>query len=1131
MTQRAQQLRRIYLGVMLLLVSGMISITAYALWRLRAEAINNGLQISAMHTRSFEDFLTQNLHVTDLIAANALTPSARVPNLPTIEKSFVTTLHHAPFLRSMSLIDVHGRIFASSNPANIGITVSTQAYLPPTTVTEGILRLGRPWSGRDFADGRVVTPLTTLEDLSQSFIPVTRSMQQGNRIVTLLFALNPDYFVNHVAQKLDATEGSVEVLLYDGTVLMDTDPASRIGLAHKFLESRLQLDESESGNFEEALSNGRHVLTSYRASRLYPFVVVTHIQRAHALRQSNTEAETILGVVISALIAIIILASAYYRRQLQIAAQRAEAERLQRVNATVFDASTEAIIITDLRANIISVNPAFSRISGYSAAEVTGRNPRIISSGKQSTEFYVGMWNEILRSGAWHGELVNRHKNGDYYDVHLSISASRDKSGQLQHYIGVTTDITERKHAEQALRRESEKNLALLRNASDGIHILDGGGYVIEASDSFCAMLGYTRDEVIGMPVSQWDANFDPATLARMIDHNLGVKTRSEFETRHRRKDGSIFDVEISSYPMMLQGKPALFNSSRDITARKQAEAELRIAATAFETQDGILITDADNRILRVNQAFTDITGYPAVETIGRNPRMLSSGQHDAAFYHAMWSSINNTGSWKGEIWNRRKNGTVYPERLTITAVLDPAGRVTNYVASLADITIRKAAEDEIKSLAFFDSLTQLPNRRLLLDRLQQALASAMRSGKQGALLFIDLDNFKILNDTLGHDMGDLLLQQVAQRLVSCVREGDTVARLGGDEFVVMLEDLSAHALEAAEQTESIGNKILAALNRPYQLSAHQYHCTPSIGSTLFSDQQPLEDLLKQADIAMYQAKKAGRNTLRFFDPQMQDAINARAALENELRKALEYRQFCLYYQLQIDSDNRPLGAEALIRWIHPERGLMPPSEFIPLAEETGLILPIGLWVLDTACAQIKLWELDARTQHLCLAVNVSAKQFRETDFVAQVKLMVARHAIDPTRLKLELTESILQEDVEDTIATMYALKRIGILFSLDDFGTGYSSLQYIKQLPLNQLKIDQSFVRDITTDPSDQAIVRTVIAMAYSLNLDVIAEGVETEAQRQLLLKKGCRQFQGYLFSRPVPIAQFQALLEPHFV
>jgi diguanylate cyclase (GGDEF)-like protein len=448
--------------------------------------------------------------------------------------------------------------------------------------------------------------------------------------------------------------------------------------------------------------------------------------------------------------------------------------------------------------------------------------------------------------------------------------------------------------------------------------------------------------------------------------------------------------------------------------------------------------------------------------------------------------------------------------------------------ARLVSLAIeRKAAENEIQSLAFYDALTHLPNRRLLLDRLKQALASSLRSGREGALLFIDLDNFKTLNDTLGHDMGDLLLQQVAKRLEKCVREGDTVSRLGGDEFIVMLEDLSALPIEAAAQTESVGEKILAALNLPYLLATHEYRSTPSIGVTLFSNhQQSIEELMKQADIAMYQAKKAGRNTLRFFDPQMQETINTRASLEDELHTALAKNEFQLYYQIQVGSSQHALGAEALIRWIHPERGIVSPLQFIPLAEETGLILPIGQWVLETACAQLKTWQQNALTCDLVLAVNVSAKQFRQADFVAQIQAVVQRHAINPKRLKLELTESLLLETIEDTVATMNALNKIGIQFSLDDFGTGYSSLQYLKRLPLDQLKIDQSFVRDLATDNSDKAIVRTIIAMAGSLSLEVIAEGVETEDQRQRLMDKGCTHYQGFLFSKPVPLEEFEALL-----
>jgi len=564
------------------------------------------------------------------------------------------------------------------------------------------------------------------------------------------------------------------------------------------------------------------------------------------------------------------------------------------------------------------------------------------------------------------------------------------------------------------------------------------------------------------------------------------------------------------------------------IISRKQARADLRIAATAFESQEGMLVTDANRVILRVNRAFTNITGYPAEEVIGKNPHILSSGRQDANFYAAMWESINNTGAWEGEIWNRRKNGEVYPEQLTITAVKDKNGTVTNYVATLNDITMSNEAADKIKNLAFYDPLTGLPNRRLLLDRLHQAFASSERGGREGALLFIDLDNVKSLNDTLGHDIGDLLLQQTAQRLESCLREVDTVARLGGDEFVVMLEGLSEHALEAATQTKTVGEKILATLNQPYQLDTHEYHSIASIGATMFSDHgQSEEELLKQADIAMYQAKKAGRNTLRFFNPQMQVSITGRFSLEGELRKALGNKEFQLYYQIQVDSSHRPLGAEALIRWIHPLRGMVSPAQFIPLAEETGLILPIGQWVLETACTQLKAWEQEVLTRDLVLAVNVSAKQFRQADFVAQVQAAVQHHAINPMRLKLELTEGMLLENIEDTIATMNALKEIGIQFSLDDFGTGYSSLQYLKRLPLNQIKIDQSFVRNLATDSGDKAVVRAIIAMAQSLNLDVIAEGVETEEQRQLLLGKGCTHYQGYLISKPVPIEQFEALLK----
>jgi diguanylate cyclase (GGDEF)-like protein/PAS domain S-box-containing protein len=550
---------------------------------------------------------------------------------------------------------------------------------------------------------------------------------------------------------------------------------------------------------------------------------------------------------------------------------------------------------------------------------------------------------------------------------------------------------------------------------------------------------------------------------------------------------------------------------------------EARIAAVAFETAEGLLVTDATGVILRVNRAFTAITGYAQHEVQGKTPAVLSSGRHDAAFYDAMWAGIRRDGSWEGEIWNRRKNGEVYPERLAINAVLDRGGVATHYVAALTDITLSKAASDEIRSLAFFDPLTHLPNRRLLRDRLEQALVALARQPGIGALMFIDLDNFKTLNDTLGHNVGDLLLRQVAERLESCVREGDTVARLGGDEFVVLLEHLDHRPDQAAHQAEVVALKILAALNLPYWLARHICHSTPSIGITLFADQrQRPDELLMQADIAMYQTKKGGRNGLRFFDRQMQERVAARAELEEQLRLALERGQFHLYYQPQVDRDGRVIGAEALLRWERPGHGFVPPAQFIPLAEESGLILPIGAWVLEQACLQLAAWQRDPDTRALRLAVNVSARQFRQPGFADGVELLLARHGVRPGLLKLELTESILVDSIEGTIATMRRLKALGIRFSLDDFGTGYSSLQYLKRLPLDQLKIDQSFVRDLASDGSDQAIVRTIIGMARSLKLDVIAEGVETPTQLACLADAGCLHYQGYLFGKPVPIDDF---------
>ncbi len=791
----------------------------------------------------------------------------------------------------------------------------------------------------------------------------------------------------------------------------------------------------------------------------------------------------------------------------------------------IFNASPDAVLISRMSdGSITEVNNAFASISGYTKEESIG-----------NTTLGLNMWmnpadrDRFVRELQVTGRCENfeaqlRKKDGSQF-IGI-ISAGTIKIHGTTHIISTTRDISERKRAEQQSQVLLLWIQALMASALEGIHIMDMQGNVVEANQTFSKMLGYTREEVLKLHVSDWDAKWTREELNERFQNLIRVNS-ALFETRHRRKDGTILDVEVSTSGAEIDGQYYLFASSRDITERRQAEEKLRISAVTFETHEAILITDANANILRVNHAFQDITGYGAEEVAGNNPRMFQSGRHDAAFYEAMWSELLDTGKWAGEIWDRRKSGEIFPKAMTITAVYDDQRRVTHYVAVFRDISSRKKTEQEIHQLAFYDPLTQLPNRRLLLDRLHRALAASTRNGRHGALLFLDLDNFKVINDTQGHLMGDMLLIEVALRLQTCVREGDSVARLGGDEFVVVLEDLSSEADEAATRTESIAAKIQNELKRPFESGEYRCLTTASIGISLyFNHRESAEDLLRHADVAMYQAKMSGRNAIRFFDPYMQMALEARAALEEDLRHAIENQQFCLFYQIQVDRLGRPLGAEVLLRWNHPDRSMVSPMQFIPLAEESDLILTIGSWVLQTACAQLREWQNRPQTGDLTLAVNVSARQFRQDDFVAQVEQVLRESGAQPSRLKLELTESTVLENVEDAISKLNEIRNLGVSFSLDDFGTGYSSLQYLKRLPLNQIKIDQSFVQDIVTDANDAAIVQTIIAMSQALGLDVIAEGVETEGQREFLDLRGCHAYQGYLFSKPVPLNEFEQLL-----
>jgi len=569
-------------------------------------------------------------------------------------------------------------------------------------------------------------------------------------------------------------------------------------------------------------------------------------------------------------------------------------------------------------------------------------------------------------------------------------------------------------------------------------------------------------------------------------------------------------------------------------------ESQVHLRVLMDSISEGMYGVDTDGNCTFVNNAFLRLLGFEqADEVLGKHIHNLIHHSYangkphpeaDCLMYQA-FKSNQTVHSDQEVFW--RKDGVAVPVEYWSQPITKD-DKVIGAVATFLDITERKQLEVQMHDLAFYDSLTKLPNRRLLLDRLNKALLSCSRTRRHGALMYLDLDHFKTLNDLHGHDIGDEMLAEVANRILACIREQDSAARFGGDEFVVMLEGLSEEMPEAVTQAEGVAEKIRAALARPYQLKRSgaasdadmiTHYCSSSIGVTIFRNQdEGMEQLLKWTDMAMYRAKDAGRNVIRFFDPEMQTAIEMRAALESDLHIALEQQQFILLYQVQVNASGKPQGAEVLLRWRHPQRGLVLPAQFIPMAEEIGLIIPIGAWALNTACAQIKLWQEKPPFRNLVLAVNVSAKQFRQPDFVEQVQNTVSLHGISPTSLKLELTEGLVLDNVEDAIAKMKALKEFGVSLSMDDFGTGYSSLSYLKRLPLDQIKIDQSFIRDITTDHGDMVMVMTLVDLSMNFEVDVLPEGVETEAQFKLLKRYGCTSFQGHLFSKPLPVEEFEA-------
>lgn len=776
---------------------------------------------------------------------------------------------------------------------------------------------------------------------------------------------------------------------------------------------------------------------------------------------------------------------------------------------------------------IIEANPAAIGLAGYTREDFLHRKVTefgLALSPDDETSFPLllkQLQNGVMPTSYYEGRLVRRDGEERLLDLYFSVI--RNALGHVVRIIANAIDVTETRLAHQAMVRESEKNQVLMRSSSDGIHIVNEKGHLVEGSDSFFRMLGYERDELLGCHIIEWDDRLTFSAIRENLQKLVQANSYIVFETRHKRKDGAIFPVEIAAVPITLEGKRYIYNASRDITQRHLALRALKESETQFQTlfstsPVGIAFCRRGH-LIRTNRAYAVLHGYPPDTDLTGLPlsRFFADAGKQTLQRFKKHQDRGLEEAFSTETLGLKRNGATFPVLMSLRSVEMAEGEVTFcYVIDFSEL---KAREEQIQELAFYDQLTKLPNRHLMIDRLTLALSNAERSKHYGAVLLIDLDNFKAINNTLGHDHGDDVLKRLSARLLKLLRKGDTLARLGGDEFLVILESLSDIEHEAIYEAEATAQKLLHALEERFDLSGKEYRCTGCIGITLFNNAElSIDERIKQADIAMYQAKSTSRSSMQFFDPRMQDSVNRRAKDEADLYQAIEQKQFELHYQVQVDSACVPTGAEALIRWRHPERGMIAPCQFIPLAEETGQILAIGEWVINAACAQMRLWQAELQTRHLTLSFNISSLQFQQRDFVTLIRKAIQRHAAPPELLKIELTESVLLDNADHAIAIMQELRELGIRFSLDDFGTGYSSLQYLKRLPLDQLKIDKSFIHDITEDLGDLSIVQTIAAMAGKLGFEVIAEGVETQKQYQLLASIGQFSYQGYLFGRPGP-------------
>ncbi len=811
--------------------------------------------------------------------------------------------------------------------------------------------------------------------------------------------------------------------------------------------------------------------------------------------------------------------------------QQREAEERARKLSMVVEQNPATILITDLQGRIEYVNDMFVRTSGYERNEAIGKLATLFGAEEEGRAAYREMHEAIIAGQAWRGELPSRRRDGSVCWERVLTAPVKNREGMITNYMAIKEDISELRGLMARLQESESRFRSAMAAMAEGLAVLSPEGVCFFANRAAENILGFPEDGLQRFNARQLSAQFldteQRPIPSPLEDAQLMLALCRERELREqvvglRFADGALRWLEVSTSPLLaVDGQePRVVVTFSDITERRAAEEKARLAFEAIRhSGEGILVTDAQHRIISANPAFESVTGYSAAEAVGHTPAIFSSANQEDGFLDTLRQILENAGHWQGEVWNRRRNGEVYPEWLGVSAVREADGKPRYYVYIFSDMTERKAAQERIEFLAHHDPLTELPNRLLLRDRMAQAMAHATRMQSRVALMFLDLDRFKKINDSLGHPVGDALLKAVVERLKSCVRESDTISRQGGDEFVIVLNDV-----RDSDAVTRVADKIHQRMGHPFQIGEHSLITSFSMGVAIFPDDgDDFDVLMQKADTAMYHAKEAGRNSHRFFTEQMNLQVVEHMNLESQLRRALENGEFVLHYQPQLDLQERTIiGVEALVRWNSPDNGLVPPAKFIPVAEDSGLIVQIGAWVLREACRQARAWQ-DAGLPPFVMAVNLSAIQFKRLDLVNTVINALVLSDLESQWLELELTESILLQDAEATLDTVHRLKALGVKLSVDDFGTGYSSLAYLKRFAVDKLKIDQSFVRDLVTDPDDAAIVRAIIQMAHSLKLKTIAEGVETEELCNLLQLFRCDEIQGYWLARPMPAAELE--------